>query len=119
MPLAIYPQYCSETTNCCLILLQMRFTSHNCYQLCGSLLHCLFTLTIFMAVIFLLHYLSKPDYTRIYVVTKFCPVVTRHFFRRSPDFLSSLKTIIRIQESGYIPSAKLLKKWCRFYNLHP
>ena len=45
MPLAIYPQYCSETTNCCLILLQMRFSSHNCYQLCGSLLHCLFTLT--------------------------------------------------------------------------
>lgn len=25
----------------------MRFTSHNCYQLCGSLLHCLFTLTNF------------------------------------------------------------------------
>ena len=31
--------------NCCLILLRMRFTSQLCYQSCGSLLHCLFTLT--------------------------------------------------------------------------
>jgi hypothetical protein len=81
----------SPENNCCLILLQMRFAGYICYQIYGSLLHCLFTLTngLMFAVYFLLHYLSVTGFVQIMEnCTKpiYCPVIIRHFFRRSPDF---------------------------------
>lgn len=94
--------------NCCLILLQMRFTSHNCYQLCGSLLHCLFTLTIsggiFSVALSVKHWTMQKT-----TVTIVCPVIIRHFFRRSPDFISFCRIIINYAKRGYIPSELFTK----------
>ena len=83
----------------------MRFTSRTCYQLRGSLLHCLFTLTRFAAGGTISVALSVTHWAlQKTAAARLCPVITRHSFRRSPDFLSLAPVIISRRQSGYIPS---------------
>lgn len=66
----------------------MRFTSRKCYHLRGGLLHRLFTLTRLAAggTISVALSVEKRGYAEKTAAACFRPVITRHFFRRSPDF---------------------------------
>ena len=73
----------------------MRFTHCFCYQKHGSLLHYHFTLTCLPGGIFSVALsVTKGLYSKT-VTSTCCPVITRHFFRRSPDFTSHYISIIR------------------------
>lgn len=75
----------------CLALLQMGVTRPQCYHLRRwSLTPPFHPYLLFaskkQAVRFLLHFLSEIRLCKKLTAADFCPVITRHFFRRSPDF---------------------------------
>lgn len=80
----------------------MRFTSHNCYQLRGSLLHCLFTLTLCRAVCFLLHFLSDSGIYSKNCICLSLPGYYPAFFPMEPGLSSCLHTVISMQTRDQI-----------------
>ena len=90
------------------------------YRKRGSLLHCLFTLTFITRYVFcctLCHVTpTNRHFTR--------PVITRHFFRRSPDFTSQFLFIIKkncavISRLCYFNFQALLQNPLHRHHRHP